>query len=143
MTTTLLLLILLLIPQSTPKDIVTCTVVAPDQSVACPDQNGGMALVSFGVAEEAAIAFSEWKLTAPLQDGRVNGDAPLYITELHAGDKVKAVFTDKKFKPMASCEVRVWRNIKAWQRPGRQGEIPPNMLYTLPDDCQPGYGKSQ
>jgi hypothetical protein len=121
--------------------IITCTVIEVDQSVACPE-GGKMVKFSFTDPAEAKEKFDEWRLVAPTRDGgRVNTDAPLGTRKIQAGDKVKAVITETKFTQIASCEVRVWRNIKRW-RQFRQGELVPNTLFTLPDDCQPWYGKN-
>ncbi len=119
---------------------MVCTVVKVDQSVACPE-DGNMVLIELSDAAEAKQIFDEWRLVAPLQGGSVNTDAPLGTRALKADDKVKAVLDAQNFKPIASCEVRVWRNIKQW-RQFREGERVPNTLFTLPDDCQPWYGKN-
>jgi len=131
----LLLFFIFSIPQE-PK-IVTCTVVEPDKSVACPER-GEMFLFSFDDANEAKQIFDEWRLVAPMQGGRANADAPLSTAPVKVGDKVKAIIVGNNFKPVAECNVRVWRRVKEHHKPG---EIPSNMLFTLPADCQPGYGK--
>jgi hypothetical protein len=133
----ILILLLLLVPQE-PK-IVTCTVVKVDQSVSCPTENG-MELFTFTEATEAREIFNEWRLRAPFQGGRVNTDAPLYTVPVKVGDKVKAIVEGGKFREIGECNVRVYRNIKHW-RMFREGERVPNMLFTLPDDCQPWHGK--
>jgi hypothetical protein len=133
------LLLFLIFSVQEPK-IVTCTVIETDKSVACPE-GGKMVLFTFSDPTEAKQIFDEWRLVAPTQDGRVNTDAPLSTKQIQAGDKVKAVITDDKFKEIASCEVRVYRNIKFW-RMFREGERVPNILFTQPDDCQPWYGKN-
>jgi hypothetical protein len=125
--------------QQDPK-IVTCTVVKVDQSVSCPTERG-MELFTLTDEADAREIFDEWRLVAPLQGERVNTDAPLGTKQIQAGDKVKATITIDRFKSISSCEVRVWRNIKQW-RQFRQGEVVPNTLFTLPDDCQSWYGKN-
>lgn len=132
-----MLFFLLLIPQQ--PEIVTCEVVEPDKSVACPE-GGKMVLFTFTDANEAKAIFDEWRLVAPLQGNSVNSDAPLITAPVKAGDKVKAIITGTKFTQIAECRVRVWRNKKQW-RWLREGEQPPNILSMLPEDCQPGYGK--
>ena len=134
------LLFLLIFTVQGPQ-IVTCTVKEPDKSVACPE-SGKMVLFTFTDPTEAKDIFEQWRLVAPMRGGRVNPDALPYTQEVKSGDKVKAVITDNLFKAVASCEVRVWRNIKAW-RMFKEGENVPNALYTLPDDCQPWYGKQE
>jgi hypothetical protein len=134
------LLLLLAFMVQEPK-VVTCTVKEPDKSVACPE-DGKMVLFTFTDPTEAREIFTQWRLVAPMRDGRVNPDAPLSTSDIQSGDKVKAVITDHWFKAVTSCEVRVWRNIKFW-RMFKAGEIVPNTLYTLPDDCQPWYGKQE
>lgn len=119
-----------------PK-IITCTVVKVDQSVACPTERG-MELFIFTDEADARDLFNLWRLRAPMQGGRVNTDAPLYMGTVKAGDKVKAIIDSEKFA-VTECNVRVWQRVKAAHRPG---EIPSNMLFTLPDDCQPWYGKN-
>lgn len=121
-----------------PK-IITCEVVTVDQSVACPTPRG-MELFIFTDKADAKELFDLWRLRAPMQAGRANADAPLYSGEVRVGDKVKAIIDSEKFA-VTECNVRVWERVKAWQL-FRQGEIPPNPLYTLPDDCQPTYGKN-
>lgn len=108
--------------------IITCTIVEPYRSVSC----NGEVWTFEGEIEE-------WKHQAPMRDGRVHADAPLIEVPQTKGQEVKAII-DRGLTPVAPCEVRVWRSIKQW-RMFRAGEIPPNSLYTLPDDCQPGYGK--
>jgi hypothetical protein len=71
-----------------------------------------------------------------------DGKMVLFTFTDPAEAKVKAIITDRWFKAVVSCEVRVWRNIKFW-RMFKAGEIVPNMLYTLPDDCQPWHGKQE
>jgi hypothetical protein len=134
----LLLLLVLMVQEPL---IVTCTVKEPDKSVACPEV-GKVVLFTFTDQAEAKDIFEQWRLVAPMRGGRVNPGAPLYNQDIKSGDKVKAVITDRLFKAVASCEVRVWRNIKIW-RMFREGEGVPDMLYTLPDDCQPWYGKQE
>jgi hypothetical protein len=134
-----LLLLLAFIVQE-PK-VVTCTVKEPDKSIACPE-DGKMVLFTLTDPTEAKEIFAQWRLVAPMRDGRVNPDASLSTSDIQSGDKVKAVITERLFKAVTSCEVRVWRNIKFW-RMFKAGEIVPNMLYTLPDDCQPWYGKQE
>lgn len=130
---TILLTLNFLVPQD--SKIVTCTVIEPDKSVACPE-GGKMVLFKFDDPEAKQI-FEEWRLVAPTRDGGVvNTDAPLSTRKIQEGDKVKAVITDDRFTQIASCEVRVWRNIKLWRR-FKEGERVPNTLFTLPDDCQP------
>jgi len=140
---TALTLALLFVFYSTSQEpkIVTCTVVEVDRSVACPE-GGGMVLFTFE-DPTAKKKFDKWRLVAPLQGESVNGDAPLYSKTLNVGDKVKAIITDTEFNEVTECHVRVWERIKAWQGPGgRPGERPPTGLQTLPDDCQPWYGKN-
>lgn len=132
-----MLLIATLLVQQDSK-IVTCEVVEPDKSVACPE-GGKMVLFTFTDADEAKTIFDEWRLVAPTRNGgRVNGDAPLITSQIRRGDKVKAIITDNKFTQITECNVRVWHRLNKWRKPG---EIPPNPLYTQPDDCQPWYGK--
>lgn len=128
-----LLFVLYLIPQE-PK-IVTCTVVEVDKSVACPE-DGKMVLFVFPDEAKAKETFDEWRLRAPMQGERPNADAPLYSVPVNVGDKVKAIIGSEKFA-VSECNVRVWERVKANHRPG---EIPSNMLFTQPDDCQPWYG---
>lgn len=148
-----LLLLIFLLPIQEQK-IVTCEVIEPDKSVACPE-GGKMVLFSFDDATEAKAIFDEWRLVAPLRGSvlfsqeqkitsselRVNVDAPLSSRVIRAGDKVKAEIDDNKFRSIASCEVRVYRNVKYW-RQFKEGERIPNLLFTMPDDCQPWYGKN-
>jgi hypothetical protein len=134
------LLLLLAFMVQEPK-VVTCTIKELDKSVACPE-DGKMVLFTFTDPAEAREIFAQWRLVAPMRDGRVNPDASLSTGDIQSGDKVKAIITDRWFKAVASCEVRVWRNIKFW-RMFKAGEIVPNTLYTLPDDCQPWYGKQE
>jgi len=133
-----LLLTIIFSLQQEPK-IVTCTVVKVDQSVACPTEKD-MELFTFTDEVDARKLFDEWRKRAPMQAGRANGDAPLYSGVVNVGDKVKAIIDSEKFA-VTECNVRVWDKLQTWKR-YRQGEIPPNTLYALPDDCQPWYGKN-
>lgn len=132
---TIFLTLLFLTQSAQEPKIVVCTIWKVDQSVACPTENG-RELITFTDAAEAKEIFNEWRLRAPMQGERVNTDALLYTVEIKEGDKVKAVIEDGKFREIAECDVRVYRNIKHW-RMFRQGEIPPNILFSLrPDDCK-------
>lgn len=137
MIATLLLTLIFSLPQE--SKIITCEVVIVDQSVACPTSRG-MELFIFTDKADAKELFDLWRLRAPMQAGRANADAPLHSGEVRVGDKVKAIIDSEKFA-VTECNVRVWERVKAWQLL-RQGEIPPNPLYTLPDDCQPTYAKN-
>jgi hypothetical protein len=134
------LLLLLAFMVQEPK-VVTCTIKELDKSVACPE-DGKVVLFTFTDPTEAREIFAQWRLVAPMRGGRVNPDASLSTSDIQSGDKVKAVITERLFKAVTSCEVRVWRNIKFW-RMFKAGEIAPNTLYALPDDCQPWYGKQE
>lgn len=130
----ILLFFTLSIPQE--QKIVTCTVVEPRGSVDCAGR-------VFDVTPLSKDHLDEWELVAPLQGKMVNGDAPLSRQITTKGQQVKFLVEEDGRVPIASCEVRVWKNIKAWQQQGlRQGERPPFGLQTLPDDCQPWYGKN-
>lgn len=120
--------------QQEPR-IITCTVVEVDKSVACPEE-GKMVLFTFVDEADAKKTFDQWRLRAPLQGERANADAPLYSVPVNVGDKVKAIIGSEKFA-VSECNVRVWERVKANYKPG---EIPSNMLFTQPDDCQPWYG---
>lgn len=118
-------LILILALAQQPK-IITCTIVEPYRSVSCN-----------GEIWEFNGEIDEWKWQAPLRNGKVNVDAPLIEVEQKAGQQVKAII-ERGLTPVSPCEVRVWRGIKAW-RMFKEGEMTPETLYTLPDDCQPWY----
>ena len=134
----ILLTLIFSIPQETK--IVTCTVVEPDKSVACPE-SGKMVLITFTDKDDAKQIFDEWRLLAPMRGESVNSDAPLYQTPLLNQQEVKAIIDGNKLIPVASCKVRVWRNLKEYTL-NHPGELVPFGLRTEPDDCQPWYGKN-
>lgn len=133
----LILFILLLIQTPTKPIVITCTVIAAGEIVACDSETKGRRQMWL-IKRFESSALDEWRWTAPLQDGGVNPDAPLYRTGMVKGQKVKAMIVDGELKPVASCQVRVWRNMNKHRKPG---EIPSFSLRTEPDDCQPWYGK--
>src|SRR5678815_5658246 len=113
--------------------IITCTVgdsptTAP---LTCVDDDATL------IGPIPAQWRAEWELVAPLQNGRPNTDAPLTRTPLKPGQKVKLLVEDDGLTALPTCEVRIYRRVKAWRCGGREGERVPNILYTSTDeDCQ-------
>lgn len=120
------------------QKIVTCEVVEPDKSVACPE-GGKIVGFSFIDPDYAKKRFDEWRKVAPLQGESVNADAPLGSQAIRPGDKVKAIITETAFEAVSECNVRVWENLNKARRPG---EMLSNSLRWQPEDCQPTYGKN-
>jgi hypothetical protein len=131
-----IILTLLTFPVPQEPKIVTCTVVDPEVSVRCGDDLYSVRQFSTDPQLDRE-ARRQWRLVAPMRDGRPNVDAPLIDVPLKAGQQVKAIITAEKFQPVGTCEVRVWQGIKQWRQGGREGERIPNALYTSSDeDCQ-------
>lgn len=137
----LLLLILLLIPvqivAAQTEPVTTCTVVAPSVSVRCDGFTYSVRKLHEDPNVDRELR-RQWRLVAPMRDGRPDVDQPLAEAPVQVGQQVKAIITADKFQPVGTCEVRVWQNIKSW-RQGRDEQIP-NSLYTLPNDCQSWHG---
>lgn len=132
-----LILMILPIVLAQTEPVVTCTVVKPAVTVRCADKLYDIRQLSDDPDFDKELK-KQWRLVAPMREGRPDIDAPLTEVPVKAGQQVKAIITADRFQPIGTCEVRVWQAIKKW-RQGRDEQIP-NSLYTLPNDCQPWYG---